>query len=75
MTKAYVLVECEVDSVLSAVDDIENAEGVVSVSPVTGKYDMIVEVEVDEVDELRNIVAGDIHDTYGIKETTTCIAT
>ena len=73
--RAFVLIRCEVDSVLSAVDKIGDIEGVVRVDAVTGKYDAVAEVEVDGTDKIKGIVAGDIHAIDGVAETTTCIAT
>jgi len=72
---AYVLIRCEIDSVLDAIDEIDAVEGVESVSPVTGKYDVVAELEVDSTEEIRDIVAGDVHRAKGVAETTTCIAT
>jgi len=73
--RAFVLIRCDVDTVLSAVDDIEGIDGVSRVDAVTGKYDVVAEIEAGDTDEIRRIVAGEIHETPGIDETTTCIAT
>ncbi|MFP4632294.1 MAG: Lrp/AsnC ligand binding domain-containing protein [Halobacteriales archaeon] len=75
MVTGYVLVRCEVDSVLDAVDELDGVDGVVDVNPVTGKYDVIAEIEVDEIDRLRGLVAGRFHDTEGVVDTKTCIST
>ncbi|MCX2819373.1 Lrp/AsnC ligand binding domain-containing protein [Haladaptatus sp. F3-133] len=73
--RAFVLIRCEVDSVLSAVEEIDALEGVARVDAVTGKYDAVAEVDVEDTDEIRRIVAGEIHEAPGVAETTTCIAT
>jgi DNA-binding Lrp family transcriptional regulator len=73
--RAFVLIRCEVDAVLSAVERIGGIEGVVRVDAVTGKYDAVAEVEAETTDKLREIVAGEIHRTDGVAETATCIAT
>lgn len=75
MTRAFVLIDCEIDAVLATIDAIEDVAAVRSADPVTGEFDVIAEVEVDEVEELRDIVAGRIHDLFGVEQTTTCIAT
>lgn len=75
MTRAFVLIRCEIDAVLSTIEAMEDVAAVRHVDPVTGEYDVIAEVEVDEVEELRDIVAGSIHDLFGVEETRTCIAT
>jgi len=73
--RAYILIQCDVDSILDAVDEIRGIDGVARVDAVTGKYDAVAEVDVDDTDEIRSIVAGRIHETPGIADTTTCIAT
>jgi len=73
--RAFVLIKCEVDGVLSAVEKMEAIEDVIRVDAVTGKYDAVTEIEASDTDELRNVVAGEIHSIDGVAETTTCIAT
>lgn len=75
MVEAYVLIDCEVDSVLSVVDDVASVEDVVDVDPVTGKHDVVAKLEVDEVESLRDLVASEIHRAEGVEATLTCIAT
>lgn len=73
--RAFVLIRCDVDAVLSAVEKMGGIEGVERVDAVTGKYDAVAVVDVDTTDEVREIVAGKIHSIEGVAETTTCIAT
>lgn len=73
--RAFVLIRCDIDSVLSAVEEISGIDGVARVDAVTGKYDAVAEIEVEDTDEIRRIVAGEVHETPGVAETTTCIAT
>jgi DNA-binding Lrp family transcriptional regulator len=73
--RAFVLIRCEVDYVLSAVESIDEIDGVVRIDAVTGKYDAVAEVEVEDSDEIREIVAGEVHAVEGVEETATCIAT
>ncbi len=69
------LIDCDVDSVLSVVDEVEAVEDVVDVDPVTGKHDVIARMEVNEVERLRDLVATEIHGSEGVKGTQTCIST
>ena len=73
--RAFVLIRCEVDSILSAVEQINEVDGVTRVDAITGKYDAVAEIEVNDTDEIRRIVAGEVHEAPGVAETTTCIAT
>lgn len=75
MVKAFVLIECEVNSVLPTIDALDELEEVVEASAVTGKYDVVAEIEVGEVHELRDIVTGTVHGIPGVETTTTCIST
>jgi len=54
---------------------MEGIEGVVRVDAVTGKYDVVAEVTAEEAEELRDVVAGEIHAIDGVSDTATCIAT
>jgi DNA-binding Lrp family transcriptional regulator len=73
--RAFVLIRCDIDSVLSAVDEITAIDGVTRVDAVTGKYDAVAEVDAEDTNGIRRIVAGEIHEVPGVAETTTCIAT
>lgn len=75
MVKAFVLIECEVNSVLPTIDALEDLDEVREASAVTGKYDVIAEIEVEEVQDLRDIVTGTVHGIPGVETTTTCIST
>lgn len=75
MVKAYVLIECDTGSVQSAVGQMQEMDEVKESTAVTGEYDIIAELEVEQVDELLKTVAGKIHEIGGIGDTTTCIAT
>ena len=73
--RAFVLIRCDIDTVLSAVEEIDEIGGVVRVDAVTGKYDAVAVVEAESTGEMRDVVAGEIHEKEGVAETTTCIAT
>ncbi|MDY6775812.1 MAG: Lrp/AsnC ligand binding domain-containing protein [Halobacteria archaeon] len=75
MVKAYVLIECETGSIQSIVDDIRGIDAVTDATAVTGEYDIITELEVDQVDQILKTVAGRIHELPGVEDTTTCIST
>ncbi len=75
MVEAYVLMTCETGSIQSIVDEMESFEEVNEVTAVTGDYDVIAKLAVEEVDELLKIVAGKIHGIAGVGDTTTCIST
>lgn len=75
MVKAYVLMTCETGSIQGVVEEMQEFVEVVEATAVTGEYDVIAKLEVEEVDELLKIVAGKIHGLPGVEDTTTCIST
>ena len=75
MVQAYVLMTCDTGSIQAIVEEMSGFDEVVDVTAVTGDYDVIARLEVDEVDELLKIVAGKVHGLHGVDDTTTCIST
>jgi DNA-binding Lrp family transcriptional regulator len=72
--KAYVLIETVVGRTREVTSAIERLEGVKSVDPVTGPYDIIAVVEGGSLNEIGDLVTGKIHPIVGISRTVTCLA-
>jgi len=72
--KAYVLIETAVGKTKEVTSAIERLEGVNSVDPVTGPYDIIAIVEGESLNEIGDLVTGKIHPIVGISRTVTCLA-
>ena len=72
--KAYVLIETAVGRTREVTSAIERLEGVKSVDPVTGPYDIIAVVEGESLNEIGDLVTGKIHPIAGISRTVTCLA-
>lgn len=72
--KAYVLIETEPGRTKEVASTIERLEGVKSVDPVTGPYDIIAVVEGKSLNEIGDLVTGKIHPIVGISRTVTCLA-
>ena len=72
--KAYVLIETAVGRTKEVASAIERLEGVKSVDPVTGPYDIIAVVEGESLNEIGDLVTGKIHPIAGISRTVTCLA-
>ncbi len=74
----YVLIESEVGkarSVGEAVQALAHADAkVTSVDTVTGPYDVIVQLEADDLDKLGNCITDGIQRVDGVQRTTTCLA-
>jgi DNA-binding Lrp family transcriptional regulator len=72
MVGAYVLIKAS-GSIEALGEELKKIKGVKSVSPVTGPYDLIVEVESEDVNSLAKVVVSRIRKVKGISDTLTCI--
>ena len=76
--RGYILIEAEVGhakSVGEAVVALKHADArVASVDTVTGPYDVIVQLEADDLDKLGNAITTGIQRIEGVKKTNTCLA-
>jgi DNA-binding Lrp family transcriptional regulator len=73
--RAFVLIQTipgRVEGILRALRRLEVAQ---SVDSVTGPYDIVALVEVDELRELSHVVAGTIGGLRGVTRTTTLLCT
>ena len=72
--KAFVLIETAVGRTKEVATALEQLDGVKSVDPVTGPYDVIAIIEAENLNAIGEIVTGKIHPTPGISRTVTCLA-
>ncbi len=76
--RGYVLIESEVGeakSVGEAVQRLSHADArVISVDAVTGPFDVIVQLEADDLDKLGNCITDGIQRVEGVQRTTTCLS-
>lgn len=72
--KAFVLVETAVGKTKEVVAKVRQLEGVKSVDPVTGPYDVIAIIEAESLNDIGDLVTGKIHPIAGISRTVTCLA-
>jgi DNA-binding Lrp family transcriptional regulator len=72
--KAFVLIETAVGKTKEVVAKVRQLEGVKSVDPVTGPYDIITIIEAESLNNIGNLVTGKIHPIAGISRTVTCLA-
>jgi DNA-binding Lrp family transcriptional regulator len=73
-SKAYVLIEAEVSQVGDVIATLRAIAGVSAVDAVTGPYDIIVVVEMDDQREIGRLVIDTLHHISGVKRTITCLA-
>ncbi len=76
--RGYILVETEVGRTLAvgnAVRDIQSdLAKVTAVDTVTGPFDVIVQLEADDLDQLGKCITEEIQSIDGVQRTTTCLA-
>ncbi len=76
--RGYVLVETEVgrtQAVGNAVRSIQSDHAtVLAVDTVTGPFDVIVQLEADDLDLLGKCITDEIQQIEGIQRTTTCLS-
>ncbi len=76
--RGYVLIEAEVGhakGVGEAILALKHASAkVTSVDTVTGPYDVIVQMEADDLDKLGTAITEGIQSISGVQRTTTCLA-
>ncbi len=76
--RGYILIEAEVGkakSVGEAVRALTHSQAkVVSVDTVTGPFDVIVQLEADDLDQLGKCITEELQSVDGVQRTTTCLA-
>lgn len=74
MTDAYVNIVAEPGAVMGVAREVGELDEVASVHVVTGEYDLIAQLELDDPDDLPTVVADSIHGIQGIAATYTNVA-
>lgn len=76
--RGYVLIEAEVGKAKAVGESVQgvthNDARVVAVDTVTGPFDVIVQLEADDLDKLGNAITEGIQRVEGVQRTTTCLA-
>ncbi len=76
--RGYVLIESDVGEAKSVGETVRalthSDARVLSVDTVTGPYDVIVQLEADDLDKLGNCITDGIQRVEGVQRTTTCLA-
>lgn len=78
MIRGFVLVETEVGRTRSVAEYIRATRSeharINAVDTVTGPFDVIVQLEADNIDELGRAITADIATAPGVQRTTTCLS-
>ena len=72
--KAFVLIETAVGKTKEVVSILNKMKGLTSVDTVTGPYDVIAVLEAENLNDIGDLITGEIHAIEGISRTVTCLA-
>lgn len=73
ISRGYVLLEAQAGKTEEALNKIRGIKGVKEVNLVTGPYDLIINIEADDLKKLGQIVSDEIQIIGGVTKTITCI--
>jgi DNA-binding Lrp family transcriptional regulator len=73
MVSAFVLVNCHFPFDVRIKDDISNMASVTEVYRTSGRYDLLVRINADAEDKIKEIVSKDIGTIHGIDDTVALI--
>jgi len=71
MSKAFILINCELGSEIQVISDLKTVDCVKKVHGVFGAYDILVNLECDRLEELRQIIISKIRRIDNIRSTKT----
>ena len=71
MATAYVLINCELGSEETIIQELKNLEGVIEVHGTFGAYDILAKIESTTVDVLRETITWKIRKIDQIRSTLT----
>ena len=76
--RGYVLVETEVGRTQAVGDSIHHSKPtlatITAVDTVTGPFDVVVQLEAEDLDKLGKAITEDLQILDGVQRTTTCLA-
>ena len=73
MATAYVLINCELGSEESIIQELKNLDGVIEVHGTFGAYDILAKIESSTVEDLRETITWKIRKIEQIRSTLTLI--
>ena len=71
MSKAFVLINCELGSEEQVISDLKTVDCVKKVSGVFGAFDILADLECDRLEELRQTIVSKIKRIDNIRSTKT----
>lgn len=73
MIKAYVLIVTDPGETKAVFNALQQVQGIVSVHQVMGPYDIVAEIEVDDLSKVPPILSEHIRTIDGVESTTSLV--
>ncbi len=73
MTDAYVMLNCELGAEAEIIEKLKELEQVVDVFETIGTHDMLVKLQAENFEKIREIVSWNIQKLYKVRSTATLI--
>ena len=73
MTDAYVMVNCDLGAEAAIIEQLKEIEQVVDVFETIGTHDMLVKLQAENFEKVREIVSRNIQQLKNVRSTTTSI--
>ncbi len=73
MTDAYVMLNCELGAEEEIIEKLKELEGVTDVFETIGTHDMLVKLQADNFEKIREIVSWNIQKLPKVRSTSTLI--
>jgi len=73
MTDAYVMLNCELGAEDGIIEKLKELEGVTDVFETIGTHDMLVKLQADNFEKIREIVSRNIQKLDKVRSTSTLI--
>lgn len=71
--RAFVLITVDALRTREVIDQLKKNKRLKAVNEVLGPYDIVVEVETPELDDVTTVLRDDIRPVSGIRNTLTCV--
>jgi len=71
--KAYVLLSTELGQEASIIDALQGVKEIITIYSIYGVYDLIIEMEADSIDRVKEVVFNDVRRLEHVKSTITLL--
>ena len=74
MVRAYVLITATGGKALEVVRQLQHQPGVIGADAITGEFDVIAQVQADDVPGIGRVIVEQVQSAEGVFKTITCLA-